>query len=364
VHECEDVRAVVTHLRSSGRVTKIGLWGRSMGAATSLFYGSKDPSIAALVLDSPFSRLTDLMMELVDVMAASRRMYVPRPLVHAAVALVRLSIQRRAHVDISQLDVTTAAACSFVPALFGHATGDTFIRPTHSQTLCNIYPGDKNFIQFDGTHNSARPQFFYDSVSIFFLNTLHPPQASDRNAGGQFVPAEMPPPAVSLGRPADSDVDKLLRMGFPRSAAERALRRYKGVELAATYLVDHASDGWPDLMADDTLTSALPGGSDGAASPRQTSPRLQVLPPVQEHARAFGDVDDDGAAGHDEQTSSSDWVLPEDAVSHAPSGGQHGGEEDRLARALGISRGPARTGEAPLPPGGGPRISGGQWSTR
>ena len=37
-------------------MTKIGLWGRSMGAATSLFYGQKDPSVAALVLDSPFRR--------------------------------------------------------------------------------------------------------------------------------------------------------------------------------------------------------------------------------------------------------------------------------------------------------------------
>lgn len=40
----------------TGKVSKIGLWGRSMGAATSLFYGQKDPSVAALVLDSPFGR--------------------------------------------------------------------------------------------------------------------------------------------------------------------------------------------------------------------------------------------------------------------------------------------------------------------
>lgn len=32
----------------------------------SLMYGAEDPSIAAMVLDSPFSDLVDLMMELVD----------------------------------------------------------------------------------------------------------------------------------------------------------------------------------------------------------------------------------------------------------------------------------------------------------
>lgn len=38
--------------------------------------------------------------------------------------------------------------------------------------------GDKNMIKFDGDHNSSRPQFYYDSVSIFFFNILHPPQVS------------------------------------------------------------------------------------------------------------------------------------------------------------------------------------------
>jgi hypothetical protein len=31
-------------------------------------------------------------------------------------------------------------------------------------------------IKFEGDHNSARPQFYYDSVSIFFYNGLNPPQ--------------------------------------------------------------------------------------------------------------------------------------------------------------------------------------------
>ena len=123
VRESEDLRAVIAHLREGGRVTKIGLWGRSMGAATSLFYGQKDPSIAALVLDSPFSKLTDLMHELVNTFGAERGMHVPRPLVRGAVALLRYSIKRRAKFDIADLDVTAAAAGSFVPALFGHATG-------------------------------------------------------------------------------------------------------------------------------------------------------------------------------------------------------------------------------------------------
>ncbi len=65
-YEKEDLVAVVEHLRSTGTVSRIGLWGRSMGAATSIMYGATDPSIACMVLDSPFSSLTKVAKELVE----------------------------------------------------------------------------------------------------------------------------------------------------------------------------------------------------------------------------------------------------------------------------------------------------------
>lgn len=47
--------------------------------------------------------------------------------------------------------------------------------------IFNSLQGDKNIIYFDGDHNSSRPQFYYDSVSIFFYNVLHPPQISSHS---------------------------------------------------------------------------------------------------------------------------------------------------------------------------------------
>lgn len=38
-----------------------------------------------------------------------------------------------------------------------------------------ILQGDKNIIKFDGDHNSPRPQFYFDSITIFFHNVLNPP---------------------------------------------------------------------------------------------------------------------------------------------------------------------------------------------
>lgn len=51
-----------------------------------------------------------------------------------------------------------------------------------NNNISDFSQGDKNIIYFDGDHNSSRPQFYYDSVSIFFYNVLHPPQISSSHS--------------------------------------------------------------------------------------------------------------------------------------------------------------------------------------
>ncbi|KAG6743456.1 hypothetical protein POTOM_052148 [Populus tomentosa] len=173
-HERDDLKVVVSYLRSNKQISRIGLWGRSMGAVTSLLYGAEDPSIAGMVLDSAFANLFDLMMELVDVY----KIRLPKFTVKMAVQYMRRVIQKKAKFDIMDLNCLKAAPKTFIPALFGHASEDKFIQPHHADLIFNSYSGDKNIIKFDGDHNSSRPQFYYDSVSIFFFNILHPPQTS------------------------------------------------------------------------------------------------------------------------------------------------------------------------------------------
>ena len=64
-HEQEDLKTVIAHLRASNEVSTIGLWGRSMGAATALLYAHRDPSIAGMVLDSSFADMYQLCREMV-----------------------------------------------------------------------------------------------------------------------------------------------------------------------------------------------------------------------------------------------------------------------------------------------------------
>ena len=63
-HEVDDVRVAVEYLRNCGKVSQIGLWGRSMGAATAILFSAIEKSIACLVLDSPYGSLKELALEL------------------------------------------------------------------------------------------------------------------------------------------------------------------------------------------------------------------------------------------------------------------------------------------------------------
>eukprot|EP00434_Breviolum_minutum_P035706 symbB.v1.2.031617.t1/scaffold3689.1/size51974/4 len=161
-YERDDLAVVVDHLRESNCVTCIGLWGRSMGASTALLHADRDPSIAGLVLDSPFSDLKVLCEELVDSYTNSR----------IALQMVRSSISTHADFDIYDLAPVRHVSQSFIPALFTAAYNDHFIQPHHAKELHAAYAGDKNFIMVEGDHNTSRSKFFMDSVSIFFFNTL------------------------------------------------------------------------------------------------------------------------------------------------------------------------------------------------
>ena len=50
---------------------------------------------------------------------------------------------------------------------------DDFISPKHGKALHEAYAGDKDIFNFEGDHNSARPEAFYEKAAVFFNATLH-----------------------------------------------------------------------------------------------------------------------------------------------------------------------------------------------
>jgi len=87
------------------------------------------------------------------------------------------------------LEPIKSAPTCFIPALFAHANGDDFIDPSHSKNISDKYAGDYNLITFDGDHITHRPNFFYDSVCIFFNNNLN--IASDFGEDNPYIEEEL-----------------------------------------------------------------------------------------------------------------------------------------------------------------------------
>ncbi|KAL7478735.1 hypothetical protein ACHAW6_004496 [Cyclotella cf. meneghiniana] len=173
-YEREDLLCVVAHLRATDVVSTIALWGRSMGAVTALMHGDRDPSIAGMVLDSPFADLTRLCEEMVD-KARDHGINVPGFVSSVAIRMIRGSVRRQADFDIKDVSPLAHAEHCFIPALFVAAENDDFIPKAHSLSLHDVYAGDSNMIVVDGDHNSSRPRFMFDSVSIFLQACLQIP---------------------------------------------------------------------------------------------------------------------------------------------------------------------------------------------
>jgi hypothetical protein len=138
-----------------------------MGAVTAIMYGDRDPSIAGMVLDSPFSSLKMLVEELVK-----DKVTLPNFILNQALSLVKSTVLKKAKFKLEDIEPINYAQRCFIPALFVAAKDDNFVKPHHSKILHDSYPGDKNLVNIDGDHNSVRPRFFKDSAAIFFYNTL------------------------------------------------------------------------------------------------------------------------------------------------------------------------------------------------
>lgn len=175
-YEREDLSCIVAHLRATNVVSTIALWGRSMGAATALMFGDRDPSIACMILDSPFADLTQLAEEMVE-KGRDQGIVVPTFVVSVALRMISGSVKKQANVNIKHISPITHADKCFIPALFVAGEHDDFIKKHHAEAIYEKYAGDKNIIIVEGDHNSPRPKFMFDSASIFLQTCLQIPNA-------------------------------------------------------------------------------------------------------------------------------------------------------------------------------------------
>ena len=215
LQEKEDLTTVVNYLRNTGTVSLIGLWGRSMGAVTALLYGEHDPSIAAIVADSPFASLKLVIKE-----QAKKYSKMPGFIINIARKIVRKTIMKKAGFNIDDVSPINCVDKCYIPILLCHAIGDKFIPPHHTEHLFDKYAGEKDRLLVEGDHNSTRPDFFLDSVAIFFYNALQcdilpAPAEVAKKKKSKKLPKEVNQVAVSLFQQQLDLEDQMLKSMRP-----------------------------------------------------------------------------------------------------------------------------------------------------
>lgn len=167
-HESYDVKVIVDFIEKIPGTGDIGLWGRSMGAATCMIYAHRDERIKCIVMDSPFADFNVLAKELV-----LKQIKLPNLLIGGALKIVRMTILKKNGLDIEKLKPIDSAPKTKQPAIFIHAVSDELINNKHSDMLFAVYGGkEKKLLKCIGNHNTRRPSRIIREVGQFFYDHL------------------------------------------------------------------------------------------------------------------------------------------------------------------------------------------------
>ena len=167
-HEKNDVGVIIDFIEKIPGVGNIGIWGRSMGAATTMLYAHKDPRIKAICVDSPFADFKRLAKEL-----ALSHTNLPNFILDTVLSFIRKSIKKKNELDINLLKPIEAAMKTYQPAIFIHAKNDELIGYKHSSDLFEVYKGPKIIKYLEkGGHNTRRPDNIIKQIGEFFSKYL------------------------------------------------------------------------------------------------------------------------------------------------------------------------------------------------
>lgn len=168
-HESDDVGNIIDFIEKIPGVGRIGLWGRSMGAATTMIYAHRDERIKAICLDSPFADFNRLAKEL-----TLKQINIPGFLINTVLNIIRKTILGKNGLDIDKLKPIDSASKTFQPAIFIHAIYDELINVNHTLDLFNKYGGQIKSLKCcdKGGHNSKRNSMIINAIGDFFEEYL------------------------------------------------------------------------------------------------------------------------------------------------------------------------------------------------
>ncbi|CAD8204492.1 unnamed protein product [Paramecium pentaurelia] len=215
-YESRDANDLYEYLRlKKPFITQIGLWGRSMGSVTAIIAATLNQNFKVLVCDSPFSNLTHLCQEL-----ASNSYNIPSCFFNCFWCLVKAKIRREAKFNIEDLNISQVIQTlpNDVSIVFLSAKQDQLIIEKHPKILMEKFRGTKVLKQFEGTHNSKRPQDIMKETVKFIImqfdkcsmnsNTSQGDTKLSNNTKDQIPIPDIDAPLLNSEKPYLSKIDK------------------------------------------------------------------------------------------------------------------------------------------------------------
>lgn len=145
----------------------IGILGVSMGAATTVLAAAEDPSICALVADSPYAKASDLIAQ-----ETARKTVFPKWLAPIFLPGVQLTARMLHGIDIGALVPEEAVKTLDYPIMVIHGTADTRIPSEHGTRVYHAaHPESSIWLVPDLDHVDAfstYPEEYVERVADYF----------------------------------------------------------------------------------------------------------------------------------------------------------------------------------------------------
>ena len=175
-YEKEDVSSIVDFVEKFPGVGKIGIWGRSMGAATALMYSYQDKRIKAQCIDSPFANFKDLAIKL-----CKQHIYIPEFVINTILYFLKKTIRKKNNLEIENLKPIEFSKLSKTPAFFIHAMKDDLIPYEQTIKIYEEYSGIKSINITEGDHNTPRQKQLINKIITFFIKYLDENYKEEKN---------------------------------------------------------------------------------------------------------------------------------------------------------------------------------------
>jgi dipeptidyl aminopeptidase/acylaminoacyl peptidase len=163
-YEKRDLEGAVNYLKERG-FEHIGVLGFSLGAVTSLLAGAEDRDIEAIVSDSSFADLKDIMEP-----EFSKRTHAPQFFLHPILFMIKIMYR----VDFTAIrPVDSVAKIAPRPVLFIHGEADETIPVAHAYRLLQASQNSQNelWVVPEAGHTrsyKAQPEEYVNRVTGFF----------------------------------------------------------------------------------------------------------------------------------------------------------------------------------------------------